>query len=293
MTEALRSDALEVGDPSAAGEPAGVAEIAAERLRDRLLLREALRVLAEAPPLAPEALVDPGRGAPPRRVSSQRKCGRAAAPSCSRELLASNVDSEIAHKGVATMLSMTLGVRSKPMKATLCLLLVGLASAGSAEEVAAPPAVGSAAPAFELQDQTGARHTLASYAGKWLVLYFYPKDGTPGCTKEVCAFRDSISKVQRAGAEVAGVSLDDVDSHKEFAEKHKVPFPLLADVDGSTSKAYGVLTSKLGFRYARRDTFLIDPHGKIAEHYPDVDPEKNVSQVLDDLARLGAPPGPP
>jgi len=176
------------------------------------------------------------------------------------------------------------------MKAPLLsLALLSLAVAGAAKEVAPPPAVGAAAPAFERQDQTGAWHSLGDYAGKWLVLYFYPKDGTPGCTKQVCAFRDEIAKVREAGAEVVGVSVDDVESHKEFAEKHRVPFPLLADSDMSMARAYGVLTSKLGFRYARRDTFLIDPQGKIAKHYPNVDPVENVSQVIGDLARLGAP----
>jgi peroxiredoxin Q/BCP len=174
------------------------------------------------------------------------------------------------------------------MKATvLFLALVALAlPACAGEESGAPPAVGSAAPAFELQDQKGEWHTLDQYAGKWLVLYFYPKDGTPGCTKQVCAFRDEIAKVQKAGAVVVGVSLDDVASHKEFAEKHSVPFSLLSDADKSMAKSYGVLTSKLGFSYTRRDTFLIDPQGKIAKHYPDVDPEQNVKQVLEDLAKL-------
>jgi len=85
------------------------------------------------------------------------------------------------------------------------------------------------------------------------------------------------------------VSLDDVASHSKFAEEHQVPFPLLADVDKSMSRAYGVLTSKFGFPVARRDTFLIDPQGKVAKHYPDVDPVQNVGQVLQDLERLGAP----
>jgi peroxiredoxin Q/BCP len=153
------------------------------------------------------------------------------------------------------------------------------------------PAAGASAPAFRLQDQSGAWHTLDGYAGKWLVVYFYPRDGTPGCTKQVCAFRDSIAKVRQAGAEVVGVSVDDVESHKEFADEHRVPFPLLADEDKSMAKAYGVLTSKLGFQYARRDTFLIDPQGKVAKHYADVDPEQNVAQVLEDLARLRSSAG--
>jgi peroxiredoxin Q/BCP len=170
----------------------------------------------------------------------------------------------------------------------LPLALLGVALGSAAPAAAAPPAVGSPAPAFALRDQNGAEHTLASYAGKWLVVYFYPKDGTPGCTKQVCAFRDSIDKVRAAGAEVVGVSVDDVESHKKFAEEHRVPFPLLADVDKKMATAYGVLTSKLGFQYSKRDTFVIDPQGKIAKHYPNVDPEQNVAQVVADLAELTA-----
>ena len=171
--------------------------------------------------------------------------------------------------------------------AILALALLALAlPARAGAEAGAPPAVGSAAPAFLAQDQKGEWHTLDQYAGKWLVLYFYPKDGTPGCTKQVCAFRDHIVKVQKAGAVVVGVSLDDVASHKEFAEKHSVPFSLLADTDKSMAKSYGVLTSKLGFTYTRRDTFVIDPQGKIAKHYRDVDPEANVKQVIEDLTKL-------
>jgi peroxiredoxin Q/BCP len=174
------------------------------------------------------------------------------------------------------------------MKATILFVaLFALAfPACAAEESGPPPAVGSAAPAFKLQDQKGEWHTLDQYAGKWLVLYFYPKDGTPGCTKQVCAFRDEIVKVQKAGAVVVGVSLDDVASHKEFAEKHQVPFSLLADTNKEMAKSYGVLASKMGFSYTRRDTFVIDPQGKIAKHYPNVDPEANVKQVIEDLATL-------
>lgn len=171
------------------------------------------------------------------------------------------------------------------MKAILAPLVLFVAlTACAVEDVPPPPAVGAAAPAFALQDQTGAERSLAQYAGKWLILYFYPKDQTPGCTKQVCAFRDSIDKVRAAGAEVVGVSVDDVASHEEFAAEHQVPFPLLADVDKKMARAYGVLTSKLGFQYARRDTFLIDPQGRIAKHYENVDPEANVGQVIADLA---------
>ncbi len=148
------------------------------------------------------------------------------------------------------------------------------------------PRVGQAAPGFRLQDQNGRWHALADYRGQWLVLYFYPKDFTPGCTTELCAFRDDVVKLRQAGARVLGVSLDDVKSHAEFAAKYRVSFPLLSDVDKTAAKAYGVLASKLGFSYARRETFLIDPQAKVAKHYVDVDPEKNSTQVLADLAAL-------
>ena len=148
------------------------------------------------------------------------------------------------------------------------------------------PAIGQAAPDFRLQDQKGAWHTLAQEKGKWTVLYFYPKDFTPGCTTEACTFRDDIVALRKAGADVFGVSLDDVKSHAEFAEKYHVPFRLLSDADQSTARAYGVLTSKVGFSYARRETFLIDPEGRVAKRYKDVDPKENSKQVLADLAEL-------
>jgi peroxiredoxin Q/BCP len=151
---------------------------------------------------------------------------------------------------------------------------------------AASPVVGSQAPDFKLQDQKGDWHTLATHQGKWLVMYFYPKDFTGGCTTEVCTFRDDIAKLHKAGADVVGVSLDDVKSHAEFAAKYHVPFPLLSDNDGSVATKYDVLNNKLGIKYARRETFLIDPAGKIVKVYKDVDPEKNSGQVLSDLDQL-------
>jgi thioredoxin-dependent peroxiredoxin len=164
-----------------------------------------------------------------------------------------------------------------------------VAAAAFAFNVAAQdvgPADGAAAPSFKLQDQKGDWHTLNQYQGKWVVLYFYPKDDTPGCTTEVCTFRDDVAKLHKAGAEVLGVSLDDVKSHAAFAEKYHVPFPLLSDNTQTTAKSYGVLTSKMTFTYAKRETFLIDPSGKIAKHYKDVDPKENSGQVLTDLAAL-------
>jgi peroxiredoxin Q/BCP len=171
----------------------------------------------------------------------------------------------------------------------LLSLLAGLLAPAYADEPAlAMPQVGQAAPDFRLQDQNGKWHTPADHKGHWVVLYFYPKDFTPGCTTEVCSFRDDVAKLRQQGADVLGVSLDDVKSHAEFAAKYHVPFPLLSDADSKTAQAYGVLASKLGFKYARRTTFLIDPQGKVAKVYQDVDPEKNSAQVLSDLASMKA-----
>lgn len=171
----------------------------------------------------------------------------------------------------------------------LILLAAVFAAPLMAEEAAmSAPAEGQAAPNFKLEDQHGKWHTLDDHKGQWIVLYFYPKDFTPGCTKEVCTFRDDVIALKKAGAEVLGVSLDDVKSHAEFAEKYHVPFPLLSDSKQDTAKAYGVLTSRMGMTYAKRETFLIDPSGKVAKHYRDVDPEKNSKQVLADLAELSA-----
>jgi peroxiredoxin Q/BCP len=174
--------------------------------------------------------------------------------------------------------------------ASTSLLLLALCAAASAADPAPapPPQVGEMAPAIRLQDQKGSWHTLEQYRGQWVVLYFYPKDFTSGCTTQVCAFRDDIGKLKEQGAQVLGVSVDDVKSHAEFAEKYHVPFPLLSDASKQTAERYGVLTSKLGFKFARRDTFLIDPSGKIAKHYENVDPEKNVGQVIADLGALKA-----
>jgi peroxiredoxin Q/BCP len=152
------------------------------------------------------------------------------------------------------------------------------------------PQDGQMAPGFKLQDQKGDWHTLEQYRGQWVVLYFYPKDFTPGCTTEVCTFRDDIHKLRKAGAQVLGVSLDDVKSHADFAAKYHVPFALLSDNTQAVSKTYGVFADHLGFKYARRETFLIGPDGKIAKHYPDVDPKANSAQVLADLAALQARP---
>ncbi|MCJ7451541.1 MAG: peroxiredoxin [Steroidobacteraceae bacterium] len=154
---------------------------------------------------------------------------------------------------------------------------------------AAAPAVGSMAPAFKLQDQDGKWHSLSDYKGKWVVMYFYPKDDTPGCTTEACGFRDNIFAYDKEGAVVLGVSVDDVTDHKAFAEKHSLPFALLADPTKSVAKEYGVLKSYMGvMEMAKRETFIVDPQGRIAKHYEGVDPDGHSTAVLDDLKALKA-----
>jgi peroxiredoxin Q/BCP len=171
-------------------------------------------------------------------------------------------------------------MRLSSIAAALWLTL--LATAASAEQ----PTVGDAAPDFELKDQDGEIHAIEDYRGKWVALYFYPKDGTPGCTTEACEFRDNIFAFRNKDCQILGVSLDDEESHKEFSEKHGLPFPLLADTDGSAAEAYGVKSRMLGFAVAKRQTFLIDPDGNVARHYEDVDPDTHSQEILADLDAL-------
>ena len=152
----------------------------------------------------------------------------------------------------------------------------------------AQPAVGDRAPEFELADQTGQLHSLEDYRDQWVVLYFYPKDETPGCTTEACEFRDNIFAFRDMNAQILGVSIDSVESHRSFAENHSLPFPLLADIDGTTADAYGVKTRMLGMTVAKRQTFLIAPDGSIVKHYSTVKPEEHSDQVIADLKLLNA-----
>jgi peroxiredoxin Q/BCP len=146
--------------------------------------------------------------------------------------------------------------------------------------------VGDAAPSFHLQDQKGNWHSLEQYNGKWVVLYFYPKDDTPGCTKEACGFRDNIYAFEDLGAIILGISLDDVESHEDFAEKYSLPFSLLSDAEARTAKNYGVLKKMGPLTFAKRQTFIIDPSGNIARHYDSVDAGNHSKEVLADLKDL-------
>lgn len=146
--------------------------------------------------------------------------------------------------------------------------------------------VGSAAPDFALPDQRGQTHRLADYAGRWLVLYFYPKDDTPGCTQQACSLRDDIGSLDKLGAAVVGVSVDDVASHAEFARKFSLPFTLLADADGATAAAYGSLLNLGVVRFARRHTFIVAPDGRIAARFDKVDTARHAFDVAQTLRQL-------
>ncbi|MBI1732162.1 MAG: peroxiredoxin [Gammaproteobacteria bacterium] len=162
------------------------------------------------------------------------------------------------------------------------ILILGLFSASAGAELD----VGDPAPAFDLPDQYQNPQRLSDYAGKWVVLYFYPKDDTPGCTKEACNFRDDIFRIREQGAEVLGVSLDSTDSHAQFAKKHGLPFPLLSDADGKTAEAYGAMMGLGPVKFAKRHTFIIGPDGKLARIYRDVDPKTHSTEVIAELGRL-------
>jgi len=208
------------------------------------------------------------------------------------------------------------------------LAMVALAVSAAAPSItpaegnAPKPTAGQAAPTFSLVDQNGKKHTLADYKGKWVVVYFYPKDQTPGCTTQACNFTENVFAFRKANAQILGISEDDEASHKAFEQalsgatadkmnpaskssvdklsaeakkdiqEHGLPFQLLADASHDTAKKYGVLsqlnTPNGALLIASRDTFLIDPTGKVAKHY-DVTPDKlegHSAEVLADIAAL-------
>jgi peroxiredoxin Q/BCP len=146
--------------------------------------------------------------------------------------------------------------------------------------------VGSSAPDVEGHDATGKAIRLSDVRGHAAVVYFYPKDGTPGCTHEACAFRDAFQRYQTRGVTIFGVSRDSDESHKDFLANESIPFPLVSDSDGSVDRAYGV-PNVLGM--SKRVTFLIGPDGKVARVWPDVDPAVHAEEVLAAVETFGRP----
>lgn len=139
------------------------------------------------------------------------------------------------------------------------------------------------APAFSLPDQDGKVHNLEDYKGQTILLYFYPKDDTPGCTKEACTIADMYKEFENMGVKVFGVSADSTESHKAFAEKYNLPFTLLSDPTYETIKAYGAYKEDGSDIHTARISYLISPQGTIAKSYPDVDPAGHAMEILKDL----------
>ena len=143
-----------------------------------------------------------------------------------------------------------------------------------------PLNIGDTAPTFTAKDTNGNTVSLSDFAGKPVVLYFYPKDDTPGCTKEACSFRDNYAEYLSKGIAVLGVSMDDEASHQAFTEKFSLPFPLIADTDGAITKAYDVEGEMNGVRYAKRVTYIIDHNGKIGQVYSTVQTDTHATDIL-------------
>lgn len=157
-----------------------------------------------------------------------------------------------------------------------------------AADMTPPPAVGSPAPAFSLPSQEGAQVSLDQFKGKWVVLYFYPKDFTSGCTVEAHNFQRDLDKYTQKNAAIVGVSVDNVDSHKNFCTKEGLNFKLLADPNHSVVEKYGSVMEYNGMTLAARNTFLIDPTGVIRKVYLKVSPQGHSDEVLADLQQLQA-----
>lgn len=145
------------------------------------------------------------------------------------------------------------------------------------------------APDFKLPDDNGKQHTLAEYKGKWVILYFYPKDDTPGCTVEACSLRDARDDLAKMGAEIIGISKDDAPSHEKFKAKHSLNFTLLTDKNAEAIEAYGAWGKKMfGQEGILRRTFIIDPQGTVVKVYGRVTPLGHGEQVIQELGRLQA-----
>ena len=143
-----------------------------------------------------------------------------------------------------------------------------------------------AAPGFLLNDAHGVAHKLEDYHGQWLIIYFYPKDNTPGCTKEACALRDDSEKFSSLNTKVIGISTDNSKSHLSFSQKQSLPYALLSDPDGKVSSAYSALFKLGPVKFCKRHSFIIDPAGKIVKIYRSVSPSLHSQELLQDLQLL-------
>ncbi|HKY46253.1 MAG TPA: peroxiredoxin [Pyrinomonadaceae bacterium] len=164
--------------------------------------------------------------------------------------------------------------------------IVAVLACNRASAVNELPAVGAPAPAFNLTSNEGTQVSLNDFKGKWVVLYFYPKDMTPGCTIEAKNFQRDLAKYEAANAVILGVSVDNTESHKEFCAKEGLSFKLLSDTDAKVSTEYGSIMEYQGNKLSARNTFIIDPNGKIAKVFPKVNVKVHSEEVLAALAEL-------
>jgi peroxiredoxin Q/BCP len=172
--------------------------------------------------------------------------------------------------------------------AAVLLAVVAFVTVNAADQIM--PAVGQAAPGFSLPSQDGSQISLQSFRGKWVVLYFYPKDMTSGCTLEAHNFQRDLAQYEAKNAVIVGVSVDTPDSHKQFCTKEGLTFRLLADPNHTVVDAYGSLGNYAGFKIANRNTFLINPQGNIAQEWTKVDPSTHSAQVLAAIPNSVKPP---
>ena len=143
--------------------------------------------------------------------------------------------------------------------------------------------LGKSAPEFKLKNSYGELVSLEQFKGEWLLVFFYPKDDTPGCTKEACSLRDNFHQFKKLNANVVGISIDSTNSHKEFKEKHNLPFMLLSDPNGETAKKYSALNNFFIFKLAKRQSFIIDPKGIVRRVYRDVSPSNHAQEIENDI----------
>ena len=146
------------------------------------------------------------------------------------------------------------------------------------------PKVGMPAPEFSLPDQHGNLRSSMEFRGKWLVLYFYPRDDSPGCVEQAVRYRDAMREIEALGAVVCGISVDNTESHADFARTYNLPYTLLTDRNGATAESFGSLVNLVVIKFARRNTFLITPEGSVSQVYLGVNPSRNAQEVMHDLS---------